>query len=119
MGYVYCDVKIGDPSEEKVISQRMLVDTGATYASIPKKLAKELSLPLLGEDRVTLADGREVMATNSFAYIEINGRSHGVQVVIFDIVEPAIGVFTLEALGLAVDPSTGKLKPTRGFISRA
>jgi clan AA aspartic protease len=119
MGYVYCDVRIGNPSKEKVLSQRMLVDTGATYASIPKKLAKELGLPAIMATKMTLADGREIEATYSLAYVEINGRGDGVQVMIFDIAEPVIGVFTLEALGLAVDPSTGELKPTRGFISRA
>jgi hypothetical protein len=30
-----------------------------------------------------------------------------------------LGVFALEALGLAVDPVTGEVKPTRSFIARA
>ncbi|MFQ5924481.1 MAG: hypothetical protein ACE5IE_00595 [Dehalococcoidia bacterium] len=37
---------------------------------------------------------------------------------IFDVLEPVIGAFTLEALGLAVDPVCGELKPTPGFIAK-
>ena len=119
MGHVYADVKIGDLRKQKIIEKRMLVDTGATYACIPNELAKELNLPLLGEGKMVLADGREVKASYSLAYVEINGRGDGVQVRVFDVVEPVIGAFTLGALGLAVDPVSGELKPTRGFIARA
>lgn len=119
MGHVYADVKITGPKGQKIIGNKMLVDTGATYACIPPKLAQELELrPELDMD-VTLADGREIRASVALAPIEINGRQSVVQVLIFDVVEPVIGAFTLEALGLAVDPASGELKPTRGFISRA
>jgi len=33
--------------------------------------------------------------------------------------EPLLGVMALEALGLAVDPASGELRPTRGFLARA
>jgi len=33
--------------------------------------------------------------------------------------EPLLVAFALEALGLAVDPTTGEVKPTKGFIARA
>lgn len=119
MGHVYADVKLGDPKRGKVIERRVLVDTGATYACFSPELAQELGLRIEVEREVTLADGRRVKAGLAFASIEINGREYVLETLVFDIVEPVIGVFTLEALGLAVDPATGELKPTRGFITRA
>ena len=116
---IYCEVKIGDPKGEKTKAQRMLVDTGSTYVSIPYQLAKELNLPFIAKTKVTLADGREIEADYSAAYIEINGRGAPMQVMVFDIMEPVIGNFALEALGLAIDPVSGELKPTRSYITRA
>ena len=119
MRHVYAEVKISDPKREKAIIREMLVDTGATYTCIPPKLADELGLPPIAETKVMLADGREVKATYSAAYIEMNGRGDITEIRIFEIAEPVIGCSTLEALGLSVDPVSGELKPTRGFIARA
>lgn len=47
------------------------------------------------------------------------GRGDLIPVRVFEVEEPLLGVLALEALGLAVDPSTGEVKPTRGFIARA
>ena len=99
MGRVYVPVKIGDPLRQRVKEVRMLVDTGATYPCIPEKLAVE--------------------AWYATAYMEILGRGDLVPLRVFDVEEPLLGVFALEALGIAVDLSTGEVKPTRGFIVRA
>ena len=119
MGHVYVDVKISNPNRDKVAVQRMLVDTGATYTCLPYPLAKQLSLPLFAKSKIMLADGREVDASNSLAYVEMNGRADILHVRVLDIIEPIVGVFTLEALGLAVDPVSGEPNPTRSFIARA
>lgn len=119
MGRVYADVLISDPRRIKEVEVRMPVDTEATYACVPPKLARDLNLTSMGESEVTSADDRKVKADVSLAYIEINGRGDVVQVRIPEIGEPLVGAFTLEALGLAVDSSTGKLTPTRGFIAKA
>lgn len=119
MGHVYADVSIGDPRRTKVTQSKMLVDTGATHTIMTPSLAKELSLQILGESDVTLADGRRLKAGVSLAYVEIDGRSEIVRVRIFDVDEPVIGVSTLEDLGLTIDPISGELRPTRGFITRA
>ncbi len=97
----------------------MLIDTGATYACFSPQLAQELGLRIEVERDVTLAAGRRVKAGWAGASVDINDREMVVPVMVFDVSEPLIGVFTLEALGLAVDPVSAELKPTRGFITRA
>lgn len=119
MGHVYVSAKLGDPFRERVKEVRMLVDTGATYPCIPKALAEELGLRLEYKTKVVLADGREVGAWLAVAYIEVAGRGDLIPVRVFEAEEPLLGVFALEALGLSVDPTTGEVKPTRGFIARA
>ena len=119
MGHVYTEVLIGDPKRSRVLRSRMLVDTGATYTCLPPKLASDLGLPILGERDVTLADGRRVKAGVGLASVEIGGREDVVEVRVFEVAEAVIGAFTLESLGLAVDPVTGELRPTRSFTARA
>ncbi len=119
VGHVYVTVKLGDPLKRRVKEVKMLVDTGATYPCIPEKLAGELGLRLEFKTKVTLADKREIEAWYATAYIEVMGRGDLIPVRVFEVEEPLLGIFALEALGLAVDPTTGEVKPTRGFIARA
>ena len=116
MKNIYAKVGISDPKRKTTITREMLIDTGATYTCLPPSIAQELGLPLIAETKVTMADGREVKAIWSGAYIEIDGRGDITEVRIFEVAEPVIGCSTLEALGLSVDPVSGELRPTRGFI---
>jgi len=118
MGHVYADVRLSDPEQKHVKQMKMLVDTGATHLCIDESIAKDLDLPVLTEELLEIADGRKVRAKASVSWIEINKRKALVQVRIFDVSEPVIGAFTLEALGLQVDPASGELKQTRSFITR-
>jgi predicted aspartyl protease len=119
VGHVYVTVVLGDPLKQRVRDVRMLVDTGATYPCISKWLADELGLRLEFKTKLTLADGREVEAWYTTAYLEVAGRGDLIPLRVFEFKEPLLGVFTPEALGMAVDPSTGEVKPTRSFIARA
>jgi len=50
--------------------------------------------------------------------VRIGDRSAASTVVITDCDEPLLGVEALEGLGLAVDPTTGSLRPTRAYTVR-
>jgi len=47
--------------------------------------------------------------------VRIGDRSAASTVVITDCDEPLLGVEALGGLGLAVDPATGSLRPTRAY----
>ena len=49
----------------------------------------------------------------ALALIQLEGRESPVKIVIADGAMEVIGIETLEALGLKVNPITGKLEPTR------
>lgn len=117
MGHAYTIAYLeGTETGEEV---RMLVDTGATYTTIPKDLAEKLGvLKLPRRFKTTLADGREVEAEAGAVLIELKGREVPTTVLIMECKEPLLGVETLEALGLKVNPETGELEPTRSYTLR-
>ena len=116
MGHVIQEITLSGVSEEKVM---MLVDTGATYSLVSPELAKRLGLtPFPTKERVTLANGQKVEADIALVRVQIGDRSVATPALIMDCDEPLLGVEALEALGLAVDPSSGTLKPTRNYSLR-
>ncbi len=116
MGHVYQRVKLAAGQEEELT---ILVDTGATYSVISPALADRLGVARFQKKQnVALADGRHLEAEVGLVMVEIGDRSAAATVVILDTDEPLLGVEALESLGLAVDPTTGTLKPTRAFTVR-
>ena len=118
MGHVHVRVKLANPRDvkegrvEKSIEERALVDTRATFTTIPRALREKLALPILGKTKVRTASGIEVL-DQSYMYTEIDGKFAVTPTLISEKLDRTlIGVFTLEALGLAVDPTTGQLKET-------
>ena len=99
----------GGPSREIEAT----VDTGAAYTTLPARLLRELGVKPTGQRRFLLADGRRVDLDVGRAWITIDGASE-VTVVAFgeDDAPPLLGAYTLEGLGLAVDPTSQRLVPT-------
>ncbi len=80
MGRVYASVKFANPRgieegrREKMVKERALVDTGATFTTVPRSLAKKLALPIMGKVKVRTASGEEAL-DQSYAYTEASGKS--------------------------------------------
>ena len=89
-----------------------LVDTGAAYTTLPGSLLRELGVVPAGQRRFSLADGRRVVLPYGRAWVTINGESE-VTIVVFgrDDGPYLLGAYTLEGLGLAVDPVEQRLAP--------
>jgi predicted aspartyl protease len=68
---------------------------------------------------IELADGTRKEYPVAIGDIEILDRkSIGERFLIAEVSEPVLGVLTLEALGLTVDPTAGKVKPSRTWQAR-
>jgi clan AA aspartic protease len=116
VGHVYQRVKLAAVNEAEL---DILVDTGATFSLISPALADRLGVARLPRKQViALADGRRLEAEIGSMVVQIGDRSAAATVLVVDCDEPLLGVETLEALGLAVDPSTGTLKATRSYTVR-
>ena len=118
MGHIYVDVEIRASRAARRV--RMLVDTGATYTIIPPQLADEIGLVRLPfRVSVTLANGRQAEVEAGVAEISVASRRAPVTVLVMEVAEPLLGSEGLEALGLRLDPNTGRLEPARGYAVRA
>jgi len=119
MGHIYVDSFIeGKDGASKL---RMFVDTGSTFTLLPQAVAHNLGIMLLPGRKqiVELADGSRKEYPVAIGDIEILGRKASAErFLIADVAEPILGVLTLEALGLTVDPTMGKVKPSRTWQAR-
>ncbi|MBA7656060.1 hypothetical protein ES703_63973 [subsurface metagenome] len=113
MGHVYVTIKLSNLARTKVKEAQALVDTGSTLTVIPQKIAQELELGEITKEVVESGAG-ELELKRSSARITINGRETAQDLLISDFIDRVLlGVITLEAMALSVDPLTGKLKERR------
>jgi len=80
------------------------------YVALPRSVADKLRLRIIGRERVTLADGKEVEVELAPIYIELLGRGTHALAAIIDAPEPLLGTSVMEVLGLVVDPKSGEIK---------
>jgi len=57
MSLIWIDAVIRNPFTGKAITAKALVDTGTTLAVVPRRVADELQLPVIGRRRVATAGG--------------------------------------------------------------
>lgn len=115
MGHVRVRLKLANPvmRQEIVEVEDALIDTGATWTTLPRGIAERLGLEIVGQVTADTAAG-EISVDHSFALIEYDGKQSFSDVLINDnLREVLVGVVTLEGLRLAVDPRTGSLVDTK------
>jgi len=112
-GHIWVEARLVNPINGAELKTRALVDTGATYTVIPWSIYEKLNLMIVGKKTVETGKGPEEL-DESFLVIEIKGKKAVTPVLISkELKDIAVGVLALEALGLAVDPTTGELKESR------
>jgi len=116
MGHIHQKVRL---RAEKAVIVDMLVDTGATFSVIPPAVARAIGI---GRPRrfvkVRLADGRQLRLGADVAIVQVDGREAPATILVGKVDEPILGVETLEALGLVVDPRRKRLSPSRPYAVR-
>lgn len=116
MGIVRKRIKLIWGSKE--LEVEALIDTGTNRLIILKDIADALGLKLLFKVKAELADGSVKEVDVAPVAVEIMGRRAPDYAVIVEKGEVCVGVETLETLGLAMNPVTGELYPTRRFVWR-
>ncbi|HEX3315949.1 MAG TPA: aspartyl protease family protein [Gemmataceae bacterium] len=107
------DLKRGLLTEDKVRrvdASDALVDTGATYLSLPKRLIQQLGLDLSYRKRAMSSIGPAVLGVYQAVRLTIQGRSCVAEVVeVPDDVPILIGQLPLESLDFVIDMKTHAL----------
>jgi clan AA aspartic protease len=113
MGLTVLRVEVGNPANPRVRETlEFLVDSGAIYSIVPAPILKKLRIKPLTTEEFRLADGSTIRRKKGGALFKYKDKI-GVADVIFgeEGDSQLLGAFTLEALGLALDPIRRELKP--------
>ncbi len=117
MGTFRVSIGIGDPQGQQYESLDALVDTGATYTTLPGSLLRRLGVPSDRRVEFELADGTIIEQDVGQTWVRIDGATAIVPVVFAEEgSEPLLGAVTLEIFLLGVDPVRQRLIPVRGLL---
>ena len=113
MGLTVLEIEVGNPSSPDVTEKiEFLIDSGAIYSVVPTPVLERLGIQPLAEQEFRLADGSKIVRKKGGALFKY-GELVGVADVIFGEEEDSqlLGAFTLESLGLGLDPLRRELLP--------
>ena len=113
MGLTVLEVEVGNPSNPEVtVKIEFLIDSGAVYSVVPAPILERLGIKPLTEQEFRLADGTKIIRKKGIALFKYGEKIGGADVIFGDEGDSTLlGAFTLEALGLALDPLKRELKP--------
>ncbi len=113
MGLTVLEVEVGNPANPEVTKKLdFLVDSGAIYSVVPTPILERLGIKPLSDQEFRLADGTKIMRKKGIALFKYEDKIGGADVIFGEEDDSVLlGAFTLEALGLALDPLKRELKP--------
>ena|SRR3989344_8613683 len=106
MGMTDVQLKIKNPKNpKKEYTGKFLVDSGATYTVVPAKILQQLGITPQREEEFSLVDGTSIKRKIGTAIYEYEGTESGAPVIFGEKGDhQLLGAFTLEALGLTLNP---------------
>lgn len=113
MGLTVLEMEVGNVARPEVTERlEFVIDSGAIYSVVPREVLERLEIRPFARHEFRLADGSKIVHDKGGALFRYEGHV-GVADVVFG--EPGdsilLGAFTLEALGLALDPLRRELRP--------
>lgn len=89
----------------------LLVDSGAVYSVVPAKVLRRLGIKAIDKQEFRLANGEKIVRRKGVALFRYKGRVGGADVIFGQVGDQnLLGAFTLEALGLSLDPLKRELR---------
>lgn len=120
MGLTFLEIEVGNPANpQKTQSLEFLVDSGAIYSVVPAPVLKKLGIKPIGKEEFILANGEKIIRKKGVALFKYAGKVGGADVIFGEPEDSTLlGAFTLEALGLMLDPLRRELKPLPMMLAR-
>ncbi len=116
MGTFHYTIEVGDPQGDRFETVEALVDTGATYTTLPSSMLRRLSVRPFTRRQFRLTDERVLEYELGQTWIRLNGEAI-IRLVVFSESEQAmLWADTLEGFGLAVDPVGKRLLPVPALL---
>lgn len=106
MGMTQTTLRVKNPQDpSRSLEEEFLVDSGATFTVVPKQALLKIGVKPLREEKFTLADGKIITRQVGNAIFEYQGIEGAAPVLFGQRGDSLLlGAFTLEALGLSLDP---------------
>lgn len=113
MGFVVKPIEIFHPERpENRETLDLLVDTGALHSVIPGNVLEALGIRRLCRSEFEMIDGSVIARDLGVAATQWNDKRGATDVIFGELTDkPVLGVLSLEAMGLEVDPVRGELRP--------
>ena len=107
---------MSQPTRNRRVSA--MVDTGATYTTLPEEVVEVIGCPPIGSRQVVFADGREEAWPITCVWPTVDGREGST----FCLIGPRggaalLGAVSLEEFALGVDPIAKRLIPIRSYLA--
>ena len=117
VGTFHYAIEVGDPQGTRFETVDALVDSGASYTTLPPSVLRRLGVTPHEQVLFLLADGRRLERDVGRTWVRIDGKAEVTLVVFGDEeAEPLVGAYTLEGLRLGVDPLNRRLVPIPGYL---
>jgi clan AA aspartic protease len=113
MGLATLVIEVGNPANPQGLEKvEFLIDSGAIYSVVPTPILERLGVQPLTAQEFRLADGSKTTRRKGIALFKYGDRIGGADVIFGEEGDSVLlGAFTLEALGLSLDPLRRELKP--------
>lgn len=119
MGLITLTIGVGNPSNpEFTMPIEFLIDSGAIYSVVPTPVLENMGIKPLAEEEFRLANGEKITRKKGVALFKYKDKIGGADVIFGEEDDSVLlGAFTLEALGLVLDPLKRELKPLPMIIA--
>ena len=113
MGLTVLEVEVGNPAApETRETVEFLIDSGAVYSVVPTPILDRLGIRPIAEEQFRLSDGSKIRRSKGVAFFKYGDRVGGADVIFGEEGDSVLlGAFTLEAMGLSLDPLRRELRP--------
>ncbi|MCK4386149.1 MAG: aspartyl protease [candidate division Zixibacteria bacterium] len=120
MGLTTLKVGVGNPSTSEIVETvEFLIYSGVVYSVVPTPILEKLGIKPLTEEEFRLANGETIIRKKGVALFKYEKRIGGADVIFGEAGDSnLLGAFTLEALGLMLDPLKRELKPIPMMLAR-
>jgi clan AA aspartic protease len=112
-GLTTLEIEVGNPANRQALEKvEFLIDSGTIYSVVPTPILERLGIQPLTTQEFRLADGTKITRQKGIALFKYGDRIGGADVIFGEEGDSVLlGAFTLEALGLSLDPLRRDLKP--------
>ena len=113
MGLTALEIEVSSPATpDETQTIEFLIGFGAIYSVVPAEVLEGLGIRSLTEQTFRLADGTQIRRQKGVAVFKYGERIGGADVIFGEEGDYSLlGAFTLEALGLSLDPLRRELRP--------